>query len=318
MNALAPLVIIVLPVFLVVGAGYAAVRTKVFPDAGLDHLVRFATNIAVPVLLFRAMYTLDLGAALRLDHLVSFYGTATLVFFLTIFLSRRFWRRRPGEAVAVGFCALFSNSVLLGLPIMGRAYGEGSLESVFALVALNAPYCYLLGILTMEMLRRDGASVGVAVARTARAMFQNALTLGIAAGVALNLSGITLPEPLMAAVSLLSQAALPVALFGLGGVLTRYSMRAEIGEAAMVSAVSLLLHPLLAWGYAAELSEMPVGFLQSAVVIAAMPTGINGYVFASMYGRAVGTAASVVILSTALSVLTIAFWLSVLGAGGLS
>ena len=43
-----------------------------------------------------------------------------------------------------------------------------------------------------------------------------------------------------------------------------------------------------------------------------MPAGINGYIFASLYDRGVGTAANTVMLSTVLSVGTITFWLAYL------
>ena len=317
MGTVLALMVIVLPVFLLVGTGYAAVRARVFPDAAVDGLIRFATHIAVPVLLFRALYTLDLGAALRLDHLAAFYIAATSCFVLAILAARLGWRRRPGVAVALAFSALFSNSVLLGLPIAGRAYGEGALEPVFALIAVHAPYCYLLGILTMEFARRDGQGVGVALRRSAAAMFRNALTVGILAGAALNLAGVVLPAPLMAAIDMLAEAALPVALFGLGGVLTRYALRAEVGEALMIAALSLVVHPGLAWILSVHVFDLPEAFVRAAVLIAAMPPGVNGYVFAAMYGRAQGTAASTILLSTALSVFSVTFWLWVLGGAAI-
>jgi predicted permease len=317
MHALISLFLIVLPVFLVVGAGYASVKTKVFPDQGVDALVKFATGIAVPVLLFRAIYRLDLGAVLVPQHLASFYVGALASFAMGIVLSRKIWGRRPGESVAVGFCALFSNSVLLGLPIMARAYGEDALEPAFAIIAFHAPFCYLVGILTMEMSRRDGAPMADALKRTASAMFHNALTLGILAGFAFNLLGIPLPEPVAAAVDLIAAAGLPVALFALGGVLTRYRLRTEIGEAGMATVLSTMLHPFIAWVLAAHVFGLPQDFVRAAVLIAAMPTGVNGYVFAAMYDRAIGTAASTVLLATAVSVFTITFWLAVLGGGAL-
>ena len=315
MTVLTALLLIILPVFLVVGSGYLSVRTKVFPEAGVDALVRFATGIAVPVLLFRAIYRLDLGATLRLDHLFSFYAGAVTAFVAAIILSRLVWKRRPGEAVAIGFCALFSNSTLLGLPIMERAYGEGALQAAFAIIAFHAPLCYLIGILTMEFSRRDGAPIGATIRRAANAMFHNELTIGIAAGFAFNLLGVPLPEPVAAAVDMLSEAALPIALFALGGVLTRYRLRREIGEAGMTSVLSLFLHPFVAWLLAAQVFELPQDYVQAAVVIAAMPTGVNGYVFAAMYDRAVGVAASTVLLATAASAVTITFWLAMLGGG---
>jgi hypothetical protein len=40
-----------------------------------------------------------------------------------------------------------------------------------------------------------------------------------------------------------------------------------------------------------------------------MPTGINGYLFASLYGRAQRTAASTVLIGTGFAILTIWLWL---------
>lgn len=318
MSTMLALLLIVLPVFLLVGFGYVSVRTRIFPDSAVDALIRFATTIAVPALLFRAIYVLDLSAALRLEHLASFYGAAIACFVGAIVASRLVWRRRPGEAVAVGFSALFSNSVLLGLPVFERAYGSGPhMEPVFALIAFHAPVCYLVGILTMEFSRRDGAPLSAALAATARQMFRNALTIGIGLGFAFNVGGVPVPEPVMAVVDMLAAAALPIALFGLGGVLTRYRMRSEVSEACMVSGFSLLVHPALAWVLTAQVFALPHEFVIAAVLIAAMPPGVNGYIFAAMYDRAVGTAASTVLLSTALSVFTITVWLWVLGGGAL-
>ncbi len=53
----------------------------------------------------------------------------------------------------IGFCCLFSNSVLLGLPITERAYGPDALTGNFAIIAFHAPFCYGLGITAMEIVR---------------------------------------------------------------------------------------------------------------------------------------------------------------------
>ncbi|MEL7347078.1 MAG: AEC family transporter [Pseudomonadota bacterium] len=317
MSGLAALFLIVLPVFLVVGAGYAAVRFGAFPDEGVNALVKFATGIAVPVLLFRAIYDLDLARALEPGLLASFYIAALVSFAAGTIAARRFFGRRPGESVAVGFCALFSNSVLLGLPIMERAYGAAELEAAFAIIAFHAPFCYLMGITAMEVSRRDGASAMVTAKRVFNEMFHNALTIGILCGFAANLSGLVLPEPALAAVDLVARAGLPVALFALGGVLTRYTLRAEVGEAAVTAGLSTMLHPAIAWVLATQVFALSPPFTAAAVLIAAMPTGVNGYIFAAMYDRAVATAASTVLLATAASVFSITFWLWVLGSGAL-
>ncbi len=145
-------------------------------------------------------------------------------------------------------------------------------------------------------------------------MFRNALMIGLAFGFAVNLSGIPLPEPLRVAVDMMADSALPAALFGLGGVLTRYAIRASLGEAGMIAALSLILHPAIAYvPRRTSSSTCRPSFVRSAVVTAAMAPGVNTYVFASLYARGQAQAASAVLLATALSVLTISAWLALLG-----
>lgn len=302
---------VVLPVFLVIGAGYAATRAGLFPASAVDGLMSFTQSYAIPCLIFAAIVRLDLDAAFEWPLLLAFYAGATSTFLLGMLGARTIFGRRPGEAVAIGFAALFSNSVLLGLPITERAFGTEALAPNYAIIALHAPYCYLLGITVMEISRADGRGAAATARTVARAMFRNALMIGIALGVLVNLSGARLPGPVMDAVDLMTRAALPAALFGLGGVLTRYAFRAGLGETAMIALLALILHPAITLGLGLAL-DLPQGFLNSAVLTAAMAPGINSFLFASMYGRAEGVAASAVLGSTALSVLTVPVWLLIL------
>jgi malonate transporter len=306
------LLVVVLPVFLVIGAGYLATRTGLFRQSAVDGLMVFTQNFAIPCLLFRGVAGLDLGASFDPRLLVSFYAGALLCFALGTIGARRIFRRRPGEAVAIGFGALFSNSVLLGLPIMERAYGAAALAPNFAIVAIHAPFCYLVGITVMEIVRADGRGMWATARVVANAMFRNALMIGIALGFLVNLGEITLPEPLWGAIDMMADAALPAALFGLGGVLTRYAIRASLGEAGMIGSLSLIVHPAIALALAHHVFALPPDFVRAAVVTASMAPGVNAYVFASLYSRGQAQAASVVLLATAVSVGTVAVWLAIL------
>jgi hypothetical protein len=74
-------------------------------------------------------------------------------------------------------------------------------------------------------------------------MFLNSLMIGIGRGLVVNLSGLSLPLALVSATDIVARAALPDALFGLRGTLTKYSLKASIGEASSISTASLVLHP---------------------------------------------------------------------------
>lgn len=304
---------IVLPVFLVVGTGYLAVRTKIFANKDADSLMRFVQLFAIPCLLFVSVAKLDLASVFKPQLLLSYYLGSVTCFVLGIFGARLFFRRRPGEAVAIGFSAMFSNAVLLGLPIMERAYGPGSTEPNLAIIAIHVPFCYLLGITTMELSRADGRALYKTGFIVLRAIFSNAMAIGLFLGLAFNVLEIPLPEPVNISLSMIARAALPAALFGLGGVMVRYSLTERLGEIAMVCGIRLLVHPGIAYVMSHMVFGLSQEFVRGAVIAAAMAPGVNSFIFANMYGRAKGTAASVVLIGTIASIFSVSFWLLVLG-----
>jgi predicted permease len=301
----------VAPVFLVIGTGYTLVRKAIIADTLTDALMKFAIQVAVPCLLFRATSNLDLGAAYDWRVMLSFYVGASASFVVAAISASKVFGRTPGESVAVGFAALFSNSVLLGLPISERAWGAENLSPAYAIISLHAPFCYLLGISAMEVIRSDGRAWRETLMVVSRAMFSNSLMIGIGLGFLVNLSGVTLPQVVTSAVDILSNAALPVALFALGGILTRYRITADLAQAGSISLFSLVLHPLITL-FLCRLLEVDPAITRVAVLIAAMAPGINSYLFASMYHRGQSVAASTVLLATAASVLSVSVWLWVL------
>ena len=302
---------VVAPVFVVVGAGYAAVRGGLIGDDPVDQLMNFAIRFAIPCLLFRATATLDLAIAFDWRLLLSYYGAAIGSFVVSYLIMRKLFGRRPGESVGIAFGALFSNLVLLGLPISERALGESGMTPSFALVSVNAPICYLVGITAMEWLRADGRSAAETTRIVANAIFRNSLMIGIGLGFAVNLTGLPLPDALNGAIDLLARASLPVALFALGGLLTRYRLSKSLGEAGVITVMSLLVQPAATWLFAAQLG-LPDATTRAIVLMSAAAPGLNAYLFATMYDRGQDSAASSVLLATALSLFTISAWLVLL------
>lgn len=303
---------IILPVFLVIGFGYIAVRRNWFSETGLEGLLKFTQNFAIPCLLFSAIATLDLGANFDWPLLISFYTGAVSGFVVGVGGARLFFRRSWPDAIAIGFACLFSNTVLLGLPISERAFGADALGPNFAIIALHAPFCYAIGVTTIEIAKGAGTGIAATGFRVVRAMFGNALVIGIALGLAVNLSGTPIPLIVADALDLMVRAALPAALFGLGGVLVRYRPAGDLRAILYVCMVSLLLHPAIVWGMGRATALDPDQF-QSAVLTAAMAPGVNAYIFANMYGAARRVAASAVLIATALSMFTAWGWLALLG-----
>ena len=307
---------VILPVFLIVGFGWFAAWRGWSSVSAVDGLMAFAQNFAVPVLLFASIARLDLGSGFRLGLILAFYGGAFSGYLAGWAGARYLFRRPPTDCVAIGFVCLFSNTLLLGIPITERAYGADALVGNWTIIAIHSPLLYTFGITMMEFTRARGSDLSVAAVatRALSGVLRTPLVIGIILGFTVNLltqAGLVLPEGFWGAVDMIARAAIPAALFGLGGVLHRYRPEGDMATIAMCCGITLLLHPAITFGFGTALGLDMAG-MRSAVLTAAMAPGVNAYLFANIYGVAKRVAASTVLIATALSVFSIWMWLGLL------
>ncbi len=307
------ILLIVSPVFALVASGYLAVRFGLYPKSGVPGLISFVNNFATPCLLFRAMIDVDFGAVFNPLLISGFYTSALVAFAVGIVLARTVFRNRPGEAVAAAFGAMFSNTVLLGLPIVQRAWGSEALPVMYSIIGFHSPTLMTAALITMEIMRRDGAPAAEVTITAIKRVVTNPLLIGIALGLLGNLMGLKLIEPVDAFTSMMAQAVLPAALFGLGGALNEYRIRDNWVMSAAMSFIKLMALPALVYFLVIVVFRVDAAIARIAVLTAAMPSGINTYVFATSYNRSVDVAASAILITTASSVLTVSFWLYVFG-----
>ncbi len=305
---------VVIPVFSIIAVGYLAVRLRLYPAEGVKGLVAFVNNFATPCLLFDAMLTSDFSSTFNPAVIVPFYIGSLTSLLVGSIIAVRWFRARPGEGVASGFSAMFTNTVLIGIPVMHRAFGDEAMPTAFSIIALHAPMLITIGMLVMELVRRDGAplhrSLMVALVR----IVQNPLLWGVALGLLGNRFGLVLPEAGTAFVMMMAAAVVPAALFGLGGALNEYRVSESWLQASVMTLFKLIVHPLIAYVLMIHVLHVPMEVARYGIVLAAMPAGINAYVFATYYERGVNVATNTVLISTVLSIFTITGWLYFLGS----
>ncbi len=283
------LIDVILPVFLIIGFGYLVSWRGMFSESAVDGLMRFAQTFAVPVLLAKSIANLDLSASYDLGLMVSFYTGAFTSFVIGI-IGAAMMGRNSSEAVAIGFCCLFGNSLLLGLPITERAYGAGALTANYAIISIHSPLLYTVGgIVAMEAVRARGGkvSLGRVALNALTGVLKTPMVIGIAAGFAIQageaLSGASLPATVAAAMDMIARAALPAALFGWVGSCSAISRRRQQshchGDLPVTDGASgdhLRPRPLV--------FDLGTPALRSGVLTAAMAPGVNAYLFANIYG----------------------------------
>ncbi len=306
---------VILPVFLIIGFGYAAARAGWIDDTAIDGLMRFAQGFAAPVLLFKNIVAIDLSTAFQPGLLLSFYIGAFCGFAFGFTVARYAFGRALPDCVAIGFACLFSNSLLLGVPITERAYGTEALVGNFAIISIHAPIIYAFGIMMMEGVRAresGGKPIATLLVQIGRGVATQPLVLGLSLGFVVNLFGLPQPGAITAAVGMVASSAIPTALFGLGGVLTRYKPEGDAKLIACVVFAALVLHPAVTYGLGRFAFALDIAALRSSTMTASMPPGVNAFMFAFMYGVGKRVAASAILVATALSVGTVWIWLHIL------
>lgn len=300
---------VVAPVFGILGLGFAAARLRVLDSAGIRGLVVFVFYFAIPVLLFRSLAEMTLPDAIPWPFLGAFYVGALGVYAAGMALARWGFRRPLADQAIWGMGAGFSNTVLLGIPIVLTGLGPEAALPLFLIIGFHSAVLMPLTVVILHLDRNDGSPRGGQMATVVREVVRNPIVMGLAVGMAANLGGVTLPGVLDGMAELLGGAAVPAALFAMGASLAAYPAGGDTPPALALAFLKLVIHPLLVWVLVGPLLGIEGIWLATAVVVAAMPTGVNVYLFAARYDAAPSVAARTVLLASAASVVTVSLLL---------
>ena len=304
---------LVAPVFGLVALGFIAVRSSVLDTGGVRGLVAFVFNFALPVLLFRTMAGMEIPEHIPWSVLVAFYVPALTIYAVGMALARWGFGRPMHEQAIFGMAASFSNTVFLGIPIALPALGPEAALPVLLIVAFHSATFMPLTLALVYLGRGKGVSAPDQAATLARSLVKDPIVMGILVGLAANLGSAALPGWLDRLAELLATAAMPCALFAMGASLAGSPAGADGTAPWTLAALKTVAHPLLVWVLAVPVLGLRGVWADAAVLMAAMPTGVNVYLFAARHDAAAPVAARTVLVATVASVATISAVLALLG-----
>lgn len=303
---------IIAPIFGIVLIGWLAARRGALDEAAVRGLSLFAFNFAIPVLLLRTVAQTEMPPQPEWRFVFAYFSGAFAIFALGAVTARLAFGRRGAAPAIFGISACFSNTTILGIPIVLKAYGDAAAVPLALILGFHSALLFTLTTVVAEV----GAGVGVPVPRLLRnvgtGLVTNPILWGIFGGLALNFLGLALPAMLDQLAATLGSAALPTALFALGANLSRFRLTRTLREALLLTALKTALQPALIWLLGTQLFLLGEVSLAVAVTMAALPTGINAYLFAARYEAAVPEATSTILVSTLVSVPILALLLGLL------
>lgn len=307
---------ILVPVFGVVLMGYGASRIGWFSENAANGLARFVFDFAVPLLLFRTVATTNLPETVPVDLFGSFYSAAIFMYVAGFLIARYAFRRDFNGQTITGFSFAFGNSVLLGLPLMLTAFGETGSLPFFLLLSVHGLSYLTTTTVLLEIGRNREAALRALPMKVLKGMVTNPIILGILAGLAFNLAGFTIPEPIDNIAKLFQGAVTPCSLFALGAQLVRYGFAGRLVQSMTIVTAKLVIMPLIVYLLGTYVFSLDPLWVQVAVLLAAQPVGVNVFLFAERYQTGQAIATTSIFLSTAFSVVTIGIILGMFGLGG--
>ncbi len=299
------------PLFFLVLIGYGLSRWGGWPKVASDALTRFVFSVAVPALLFRMMSDFSKLPATDPSLLIAFFGSCIVVFVLARLLGHFVFRMDGASQSVFALGGIFSNNVLLGIPLAEVTLGREAIPAMSLVLVFNTFTLWTLVTVSVEWSRHRAPSLA-ALLRTVRGVLTNPVVVGVLSGTAFGFTGLVLPKMVDQTVVLVGQAAIPLSLIALGMGLAEYGVREGLRESVAICVLKLAVQPLVVLLIARALSLPPLE-TRVVVMLASLPVGANVYLMARQFNALEGPVASSLVISTVLAAATTPIALTLTG-----
>lgn len=313
MNLDHPVLSSLLPVVLLIFVGYISGRAKLVRGEAVRDLSNLVFLVLTQALLFRTMSSVHLE---RLDMrpVFQYFLVAGGLFVVMLILYGR-----DSRASVLALASIFSNTLMIGVPLIGLAYGEPGQVLLFTLISLHALVLLTFAtvVLELQMAHEQVAAGGEQrhMLRTVGLAIRNAVLhpvpMPILVGLLYAQTGWGLHPVVDKPLLLLGNAFGPIALVLVGVTLSQAEMGSQLMGAIKISFVKTVVHPILmaAAGWYLGMRGLHLSVM---VVAASLPIGANVFLFSQRYQKEEDVVTSAVAVSTAMALVSVTLVMALL------
>jgi malonate transporter len=291
------------PIFAVVALGFAAARLRLVLPQGFAAMAAYAFNLALPALLMGLLARQPLGRAFEPRFFAALLAAALAVFAAVALLTALLGRGGLAVASSQAQAATGGNQAFLGVPLLLAVVGERAAGPIAMVILVEVAVLMPIGLAGMGLGHPRADASRHLAGVLARATLLNPIVLGVAAGAAIGILGVSRPGPVDRLLSFLGGSAGPVALFALGGTLAGQRLGEGWRPVLWVVVAKLVAYPALAW-VALRASGLGPDWVASGTLVAALPTAAYAFVFAQRFEAAPERVSAAILVSTLFAVVT--------------
>ncbi len=294
------------PIFLIIVVGFSLRQFKVFGEGAWTSIERLTYYVFFPSLLFVSLATADISDLPVGIMAAGVVGTPTII--LLILLSCRAWLGIDGPAFTSVTQGATRFNTYIGIPLVITFFGEKYIALCALFIGFMVPFINIVSVWLLTQYGKAGSTKGHPLVD----LIKNPLIISCLAGIAVNLSGLGLASPIKTFFELLGYAAPPVGLLCAGAGLDVVAVRAGRLWISVSSGIKLVAMPGVALCLARILG-LDEASSNVLVLFHALPTAPSAYILARQLGGDARLMTGILTTQTALSILTLPFWLALLG-----
>lgn len=281
----------------IAGLGYLLGRKGVLGHDAASVLSRLAFYAAAPALMFVTVAHADIRVVLSAGAAVSILAAVVLagVYFL---LARLVLRTDVADATLGALTASYVNAGNLGIPILTLVVGDAALIAPILLFQL-----LVLMPLSFAILDAKTRTAETSLAGRLSLPLRNPLVVGVGLGLVASATDTSLPEMLGAPVELLGDMAIPLMLIAFGLNLRGFSRvqdAVNLRQQVLLAVIlKNLVGPVVAYAIGAVAFDLSGPDLLAPVIISALPSAQNLFVYAMRYRTSVALVQAGIVVTTA-------------------
>ncbi|MDG2090453.1 MAG: AEC family transporter [Gammaproteobacteria bacterium] len=299
----------ILPVIVIALIGYFVRQRNVLSETESLGIEKVAFNFLIPCLLFNGTATTIFPEFIDWSLMSGFYASIFIVYLIGMLIGKIFFAYNNVQYSVFGMGGAYSNVTVIGIPFCVQAFGDEAFVPLFIIISTHNIIIFTFGTVIAEIKKESSTSILRHLAVVIKDLVSHPITGSLLAGIIVNLLNIPFHIAILNTLDLLALAASPLALFALGGALTRYKITGNMRATLTIVVMKLLILPTMVYLSLFHVFDIDPLWAGTAVLLSSMPTGIGPYVFSLKYRACESQIASAVVITAMLSVFTSSFFI---------
>jgi malonate transporter len=294
-----------LPYFGLIFIGFACGKLKQIPDTALAWMNFFIVYVALPALFYRIIAQTPLEKLASANFVFATTLATFLAFALSFAIGMAIRRGNIAESTIAGLAGGYGNIGYMGPGLALATLGPEAAVPVALIFCFDTLLLFTLVPFLMALAKPQQVSIGATAIEVIKRIALHPLMIATAAGVASAAIQFQPPVALDRLLQFLHNAAAPCALFTLGVTVALRPLKKMPWEVPLLTVVKLAVQPVLIFLLLSLFGPFEQSWVDTALLMAALPPALNVFVFARQYDSWVEQASSAVLVGTLVSVVTL-------------